>query len=403
MTETKNLKLKTYETTTDGQELVARYIDNTSDNFQKIDEFCKTDTTLSVEGGIADAKTVGDNVSQLKEDLDNQLDFIYNGGKTIEPILIDGFVRYTNGSISENGYSGVYKRTDYISIPVNCPKIEHNFVFEGVAGGAFFDVGKNFISGISTTGTIIEIPNNARYIILTNYNSSCIHTNKYVKVYASNNYLNKSRWKNKIWITLGDSITARNWYQPLICEETLLTNVNYGVGGTTIAKSSSNVTDSFIDRYQTMQDECDIISVWGGVNDWIQAIVLGSHNGGTNVATFYGALKVLIEGLITKYPNKKIFFFTTPQCNNTDDSLQYYYQTTNSRGNTLAEFNQAVKDVCGDYAIPVLDMYIIGGLNQLNINSMTSKFDESMADGLHPSRLYFEFNKYKISEFIEHI
>lgn len=69
MTETKNLKLKTYETATDGQELVARYIDDASDNFQKIDEFCKTDTTLSVEGGIADAKTVGDNVSQLKEDI----------------------------------------------------------------------------------------------------------------------------------------------------------------------------------------------------------------------------------------------------------------------------------------------------------------------------------------------
>ena len=74
MTETKNLKLKTYETATDGQELVARYIDNTSDNFQKIDEFCKTDTTLSVEGGIADAKTVGDNVNQLKDDLATKID-----------------------------------------------------------------------------------------------------------------------------------------------------------------------------------------------------------------------------------------------------------------------------------------------------------------------------------------
>ena len=78
MTETKNLKLKTYETTTDGQELVARYIDNTSDNFQKIDEFCKTDTTLSVEGGIADAKTVGDNVSQLKDDLLNLDGYVFN-------------------------------------------------------------------------------------------------------------------------------------------------------------------------------------------------------------------------------------------------------------------------------------------------------------------------------------
>lgn len=69
MTETKNLKLKTYETATDGQELVASYIDNTSDNFKRIDEFCTTDKTLSVEGGIADAKITGDNISQLKEDI----------------------------------------------------------------------------------------------------------------------------------------------------------------------------------------------------------------------------------------------------------------------------------------------------------------------------------------------
>lgn len=74
MTETKNLKLKTYETATDSQELVARYIDDTSDNFQRIDEFCTTDKTLSVEGGIADAKITGDNISQLKEDLANKID-----------------------------------------------------------------------------------------------------------------------------------------------------------------------------------------------------------------------------------------------------------------------------------------------------------------------------------------
>lgn len=60
MTETKNLKLKTYKTATDGQELVASYIDDTSDNFQKIDEFCTTDKTLSIEGAAADAKETGD-------------------------------------------------------------------------------------------------------------------------------------------------------------------------------------------------------------------------------------------------------------------------------------------------------------------------------------------------------
>ena len=107
MTETKNLKLKTYETTTDGQELVARYIDNTSDNFQKIDEFCKTDTTLSVEGGIADAKTVGDNVSQLKDDLAD-----IRTKEVISPInkfdkyaAEDGFIAVDGATY---GYSGYY-------------------------------------------------------------------------------------------------------------------------------------------------------------------------------------------------------------------------------------------------------------------------------------------------------
>ena len=112
MTETKNLKLKTYETTTDGQELVARYIDNTSDNFQKIDEFCKTDTTLSVEGGIADAKTVGDNVSRLKEDLANlenlliQIQDKLNQGTVVDHITVneinDMIVAYfENKTVSE--------------------------------------------------------------------------------------------------------------------------------------------------------------------------------------------------------------------------------------------------------------------------------------------------------------
>ena len=77
MTETKNLKLKTYETATDGQELVAGYIDDTSDNFQRIDEFCTTDKTLSVEGGIADAKVTGDNIGQLKEDLSEIIETDY--------------------------------------------------------------------------------------------------------------------------------------------------------------------------------------------------------------------------------------------------------------------------------------------------------------------------------------
>lgn len=65
MTETTNLKLKTYTTADDASKYVANYIDDTSANFDKIDAFAKTDTTLTKSGGIADAKVTGDKISDL--------------------------------------------------------------------------------------------------------------------------------------------------------------------------------------------------------------------------------------------------------------------------------------------------------------------------------------------------
>ena len=167
MTETKNLKLKTYETTTDGQELVARYIDNTSDNFQKIDEFCKTDTTLSVEGGIADAKTVGDNVSQLKEDLGKHLQTKY--GKNLFPfnrVINDISIKANDGT--ELNDSGWYA-TDFIEIE---PNTRYAFVYlqpdntsyPASKNGAYYTENEVYISGFSGRTTDIQTPSNAKYI-----------------------------------------------------------------------------------------------------------------------------------------------------------------------------------------------------------------------------------------------
>ena len=158
MTETKNLKLKTYETTTDGQELVARYIDNTSDNFQKIDEFCKTDTTLSVEGGIADAKTVGDNVSKLKDDL--------YGDKFA--IIQNAYINIYNGIQVKNNDFVVsdFIRTDLFSYKVRTKVTNPN------VGIAFYDANKEYISGYYNSAdnevlTDIVCPDGAIYFRFT--------------------------------------------------------------------------------------------------------------------------------------------------------------------------------------------------------------------------------------------
>lgn len=61
-----------------------------------------------------------------------------------------------------------------------------------------------------------------------------------------------------------------------------------------------------------MQNDDDLIIVFGGVNDWVTGRNLGNIDS-TDTYTFYGAMKSLCNGLITKYPNKQIVFFTAPQ------------------------------------------------------------------------------------------
>ena len=122
-------------------------------------------------------------LNELKGDLDKLYQGIEEGYINIDFTLKDGYVNYSDGSISNYGSEGVYKRTDYIlldNILSNYTEsIEHNFVSQGVTGVAFFDINKTFISG--TTNNIIpinDIPTNAKYIMLSDYDLSKTHADK---------------------------------------------------------------------------------------------------------------------------------------------------------------------------------------------------------------------------------
>lgn len=224
----------------------------------------------------------------------------------------------------------------------------------------------------------------------------------------------KRRWESKIWNSLGNSITARNWYQPLVCKETGLINVNYGVNGTTVARKNETDTTSFSVRYKDMQNDADLITVWLPINDF--GYNFGSNGGielgemgDTSDLTFYGAMKVLIEGLLTKYPNEtKIGFILTPKIASLDamntHSLRYGGgDQPNAKGYYLKQYIDAVIEVCELYSIPFLDLYRTGGMNDFNILKMTSNVEKTGPDGLHPSISFHEFTNDKVVDFIENI
>ena len=210
--------------------------------------------------------------------------------------------------------------------------------------------------------------------------------------------------KDKKITIIGDSITygfdgtdaslvAKPY--PWIIQDLLGVPVyNYGISGSTITGGGASTSipgNSPMNIRYTDMVYADYALVLGGVNDYaIISAPLGKKGDTTN-QTFYGALRILIEGLITKYPTGKIGFMTPlRKANDT---------APNVAGFTLKQYRDAIIDMCEDYCIPVLDLYTKGGCHP-NIGAWRNA---NLPDGLHPNQAYYRKLALQIAQFIQSI
>lgn len=196
--------------------------------------------------------------------------------------------------------------------------------------------------------------------------------------------------KGKTLLFLGDSITAGSgvsgkeetyWYR--LGQKTGASRIGYGVGGTRIAEQqqpdSFEALGNFCTRAQQMQKTADAIIVFGGTNDYGHGDApLGTPQDRTP-KTFYGALHTLILYLLNAYPTAQIVFLTPLHRVGETDRLY------NERGMRLSGNLQTYVDiilaVCGEYGLPVLDLFRTSGL-QPNVPIIKENF---VPDGLHPN------------------
>jgi lysophospholipase L1-like esterase len=199
------------------------------------------------------------------------------------------------------------------------------------------------------------------------------------------------------YLAMGDSITyGLNTYgsesqvakpYPVLVRELLgMEKVyNYGISGSTLV-SIEDTRDPFCERYASMPNDADIVSVMGGVNDyWLGYADIGTLDS-TDTTTIYGALNVLVSGLKEKYPDAYIFFMTPYKWGN-DPGV-------NAKGYSLADICTAIKNVCAKYGVDVLDMYTYG---QIEVD-----FQNPQCDKLHPTQEFFEnYTAPQIATFIK--
>lgn len=214
--------------------------------------------------------------------------------------------------------------------------------------------------------------------------------------------------KGKKILFLGDSITQglgvenpENIFLNRIAAKTGAICVNYGVSGTKIQNmiyqyENEAKNESFIQRVDRMEDDADIIIVFGGTNDW------GEGDGEIGVMenrdshTFYGACHSLFSKLLNKYSNAEIVVLTPlhrrRETLSQADGLRHIENEA-----ILVDYVNTIREVAEYYSLPLLDMWKCSKL-QPAVEIIKEKF---MPDGLHPNDAGHEIIANRIIGFLK--
>jgi lysophospholipase L1-like esterase len=214
-------------------------------------------------------------------------------------------------------------------------------------------------------------------------------------------------WADKTMVCVGDSITAGSGttqtYWAMLKEILGLSKMTgMGVGGSCVSAKSDYGTGNspLINRYTSIP-EADLITIFMGTNDWGHETPLGTIDDTTDVS-FYGALNVIIPGLMKMYPNSRIIWITPMHRYKFGTSKILgtaftYDHIPNGRDCTLKDYVDAIKEVCERYSIPVIDLFSMSGLHP-SIDAHKSTY---MPDGLHPNKAGHAKMAYLISKWLQ--
>jgi lysophospholipase L1-like esterase len=119
---------------------------------------------------------------------------------------------------------------------------------------------------------------------------------------------------------------------------------NYGRNGNCIALDLQQWGTGMYQRYKDMRDDLDYVVVIAGHND-----ASGNRIDSIGADLFKERLNILCRGLIERYPQAQIFFFTPWTCEDFVGSKRQFVV-------------DAMLEVCGSFGIPVFDAARCSGI-----------------------------------------
>ena len=189
---------------------------------------------------------------------------------------------------------------------------------------------------------------------------------------------------------LGDSITEgcgtsslEHTFWNVLGQKTGAQVFGYGIGGTRIAPqrvpSDPRADQDFISRVDGMIPDADVVVVFGGTNDFGHGDAPFGTRGDQTSETFCGALHVLFTKRYERYPAAQLVVMTPTHRLSETDSVMNEFGVR--RSGNLRAYVQAIRDAAEDFAVPVLDLFRVSGIQP----SVPALREAYMPDGLHPN------------------
>lgn len=149
---------------------------------------------------------------------------------------------------------------------------------------------------------------------------------------------------------------------------------NLGIGGSSIGRYWA---DAFVDRYQEIPQDTDLILVMGGTNDGFCASMVEFGTPTERKSrTFWGDLDELMDGLAADYPYAEVIFLT-PLPNGLHDYLKKEHPYLISQ----EKYAQVISQLAAEHGMEVIDLYnsnILDGHDKDNALHL-------MPDSVHPN------------------
>lgn len=259
------------------------------------------------------------------------------------------------------------------------------------AQGALLSTGETATEAAAVFESIeLTAPENASYILVS-YNTA--HTIAKIQTIEVNNP--KTKWKNKKWVCIGDSLTDQNnetttkRYFDYVYYDTGISVVNMGVSGSGYARRSED-DNAFYQRVENIDTTADVATIFGSFNDLSAGLPIGEATD-TDTTTLGGCINTTIDVLQEKIP-AIILGIVSPTP----------WETTKpTTSGDAYNYVELLREICELRSIPFLDLWRGSNLRPWDEDFRALAYSKDNGAGTHPDEVGHKIIAPKFKAFLE--